>query len=354
MPVPSSIADLSQTPGSNSPAGSESPITTDNYLREYSAYIAQLRDGKNFTDPVTLASTTTTDIGAQNSLFVEITGTTTITGFGTTYNGPRFLRFTGILTLTHNATTLNLPGAANIATAAGDTAIAVPNSTPNGWNVVAFQRAALAPGIASSASTATTATTATNIASGGAGQIPYQSASGTTAMLAAGAATQVLIGGASAPAWQTSRLIAQVQESFSGAVATGTTVMVLDDTIPQNTEGDQYYSVAITPLSATSTLEIEALLNVSSSIATQFIAALFVDTTADALAAGRGSGAAGPTQPVQIAIKHSLTSGSTSARTYKLRAGATAAGTTTVNGVSGARSLGGVLLSGIRVTEILA
>lgn len=164
MPVPSSIADLSQTPGSNSPSGSESPITTDNYLREYSAYIAQLRDGKNFTDPVQLASATTTDIGAQNSLFVEITGTTTITGFGTTYNGPRFLRFTGILILTHNATTLNLPSAANITTAAGDTAIAVPNSTPNGWNVVHFQRAsgAALSGVVLGAATSSGLTMATS------------------------------------------------------------------------------------------------------------------------------------------------------------------------------------------------
>lgn len=100
-----------------------------------------LRDGKGFSVPVTLASAATTDIGAQNALAVEITGTTTITSFGTNYNGPRFLRFTGALLLTHSST-LNLPGAANITTAAGDTALAIPNSTPNGWNVVQFQRAA--------------------------------------------------------------------------------------------------------------------------------------------------------------------------------------------------------------------
>lgn len=150
MPVPSNLSDLSQTPGSNSPAGSENPNTTDDYLRTISAFLAQVRDGKNLTDPVTLASATTTDIGGQNSFFVEISGTTTITGFGTNYNGPRYLRFTGALTLTHNATTLNLPGNANITTAAGDTAIAVPNLTPNGWNIVQYQRAATAPGVATS------------------------------------------------------------------------------------------------------------------------------------------------------------------------------------------------------------
>ena len=44
MPVPSAITDLSQTAGSNFPTGSESPITTDNYLRQYAAFIAELRD----------------------------------------------------------------------------------------------------------------------------------------------------------------------------------------------------------------------------------------------------------------------------------------------------------------------
>jgi hypothetical protein len=47
--------------------------------------------------------------------------------------------------------------------------------------------------IGGSAGSATTATTATNLASGAAGSVPYQTASGTTAMLATG--TGVLVGG---------------------------------------------------------------------------------------------------------------------------------------------------------------
>lgn len=92
--------------------------------------------------PANLGSAATTDIGAQNTVLLNITGTTTITSFGTNYNGPRYLRFDGVLTLTHNATTLILPGGANITTAAGDSAIVVPNGTPaNGWRVVGYQRA---------------------------------------------------------------------------------------------------------------------------------------------------------------------------------------------------------------------
>ena len=74
----------------------------------------------------TLASATTTDLGTIPSRNVSITGTTTITGLGSTALTSRpiyFVRFTGILTLTYNATSLILPGSANITTAAGDSAI---------------------------------------------------------------------------------------------------------------------------------------------------------------------------------------------------------------------------------------
>ena len=93
-----------------------------------------------------IASATTTDIGAQNTNFLRVTGTTTITGFGTNYNGPRFLRFAGVLTLTHGSA-LILPGAANITTAAGDMAIAIPKATTgtaDGW-LVLYQRASGLP-----------------------------------------------------------------------------------------------------------------------------------------------------------------------------------------------------------------
>lgn len=47
MPVPASINDLSTTAASNSPAGTESPATLDDYQRAHASFIAQLRDGVN-------------------------------------------------------------------------------------------------------------------------------------------------------------------------------------------------------------------------------------------------------------------------------------------------------------------
>lgn len=138
MPVPSDISELSQTAGSNNPPGSESPITTDDYLRTYASFIATLRDGKGFSTEVDVASAATCDIGAANAMFLRVTGTTTITSFGANYNGPRFIRFGGALTLTHNASTLILPGGVSIVTAAGDTCIAVPIGA-SGWQVLFYQ-----------------------------------------------------------------------------------------------------------------------------------------------------------------------------------------------------------------------
>jgi hypothetical protein len=113
------MSDLSITAASNSPAGSEAPISTDDFHRAIQA-ILRTTNAKGSD----IASATTTDIGAATAEFVDVTGTTTITGLGTIAAGiVRTVRFTGALTLTHNGTSLILPGAANITTAANDTAI---------------------------------------------------------------------------------------------------------------------------------------------------------------------------------------------------------------------------------------
>ncbi|MGO4334949.1 hypothetical protein AB4037_08540 [Labrys sp. KB_33_2] len=92
-----------------------------------------------------LASAATTDLGTISSRNIGITGTTTITSFGSAASTAfplYFLTFAGALTLTHNATSLILPGAANILTRAGDTAIALYLGSGN-WQVITYQRASL-------------------------------------------------------------------------------------------------------------------------------------------------------------------------------------------------------------------
>jgi hypothetical protein len=93
-----------------------------------------------------IASATTTDLSTATGEYVSITGTTTITAFGTVSAGAtRILNFAGILTLTYNATSLIIPGSANITTAAGD--IAVVRSLGSGnWVVQAYIPRGLIPG----------------------------------------------------------------------------------------------------------------------------------------------------------------------------------------------------------------
>jgi hypothetical protein len=92
-----------------------------------------------------MASAATVNLANATGTLVNITGTVTITALGTVAAGAeRVLVFGGALILTYNATSLILPGAANIATAAGD--IAVMRSLGGGnWRCVSYQRAAVAP-----------------------------------------------------------------------------------------------------------------------------------------------------------------------------------------------------------------
>lgn len=97
---------------------------------------------------VTIASASSVAIGAAVSNSVIITGTTTITSFDTVTAGVhRYVEFSGILTLTHNGTSLILPGAANITTAAGDTAVFESLGSGN-WRCMFYSRASGLPIVA--------------------------------------------------------------------------------------------------------------------------------------------------------------------------------------------------------------
>ena len=74
--------------------------------------------------------------------------------------------------------------------------------------------------IGGNAATATSATTATNLAGGAAGSVPYQTASGTTAMLTAGTDGYVLKLASGLPTWaaSTSGTVTSVAQSFTGGL----------------------------------------------------------------------------------------------------------------------------------------
>lgn len=496
----------------------------------------------------TVASATTCDIGAAATRFVSITGTTTITSFGTTASTFVFGRFTGALTLTHNGTSLILPGAANITTVAGDTFFAVSDSSGN-WRVHYYNRGSNLPilnsaaaaytlfgnptgssavkseftigsltqkaspgandkvpivdvsasdqlkwatvssvsaagsvaslngqtgaltlvaagavfnlGLAASvsgnaltvaikdaagsdpsasspvvisfrnatASTGTPSTLSVSAAAsltvssgstlGASNNTPFHllivgfndagtfrlgvmnaSASGVIyPCLSTGIASSTAEGGAGAAdsagvfytgtavtlkayavlgrlSWTATPLatagtwangpdrvelvhadfkypgeIIQQVRGGGSAYASGTTQIPIDDTIPQNTEGTQFYTQAITPTSQANWLAIDANLFLGTSAASWLIGALFQDSTADALATGLNfTGTAATIMPTPIrAVMLANTASST---TFKLRGGGNSAATFSVNGVSGGRYLGGTLQSHLTITEI--
>jgi len=165
--------------------------------------------------------------------------------------------------------------------------------------------------------------------------------------------TAILFGSPNPPSGATVSKLVQVVNTQTGAVATGTTVLPLDDTIPQNTEGTEFMTLAVTPTSATNKLRVEVVVLASLTPAPDnLIVALFQDTTADALAAAfQFIGTS--TAATIVVFSHYMTSGTTSSTTFKVRAGMNGAGTVTFNGQSGSRKLGGVIASSITISEIV-
>lgn len=149
--------------------------------------------------------------------------------------------------------------------------------------------------------------------------------------------------------------VIQVKSTNFSAVASGTTLVPEDDTMPQITEGTEFMTQAITPLLSTSRLFITATCFVSQSLNTNnaIIGALFKDAGANALAAAdqfSNVGSAG----YRLQFSHDAASGSTSAATYRVRIGVVNASTLTFNGFGGTRRFGGISLSSLAIIEYKA
>lgn len=136
----------------------------------------------------------------------------------------------------------------------------------------------------------------------------------------------------------------------TGAVATGTTVIPADDTIPQVGEGNQYMSLAVTPSSAINVLVIRHSGLYATSAGTILTVTLHQDGAADASAVS--SDIIG-VDPRNIDVTYQQLAGTTSASTFTIRAGPTA-GTLTFNGSAGVRRYGGKVSSYLEIQEIFA
>lgn len=132
---------------STAPAGtSDTQVATTQFASTAAVAGGKFTNAINYATPATVASTATTDIGAATSNVVNVTGTTTITSFGTIAAGAvRIVNFSDALTLTYNATSLILPGSANIVTVAGDVGVFESLGSGN-WQCVSYTKRNAVPG----------------------------------------------------------------------------------------------------------------------------------------------------------------------------------------------------------------
>lgn len=132
MPVPNTMADLAPLASSNFPTGTESiGNSLDNYIRAISAILRSTYAVAG----ATIASASTTDIGAADGESVIITGSATINSLGTGYIGCyRELRFTGNPTIV-NGSNIALPGGLSISVATGEV-LAFRCTASGGWTLV--------------------------------------------------------------------------------------------------------------------------------------------------------------------------------------------------------------------------
>jgi hypothetical protein len=149
--------------------------------------------------------------------------------------------------------------------------------------------------------------------------------------------------------------VVQVAYMEDGAVATGTTVFVDDDTIPQITEGIQFMTLSIIPKSATNKLMVDVIYNIIGSYTggQSVVGAVFnTDFHATNALAASYNGVSNDYSINSLPIRFYVVAGTTSSTTFRFRGASCSPGTMTFNGRASAGKLGGVLLSSMTITEI--
>lgn len=152
----------------------------------------------------------------------------------------------------------------------------------------------------------------------------------------------------------TSLSISQYLYTSTNSVSTLSTPILRNDTIPINTDGDEVITLSITPKSATSILIIQFDGSYTNDVTcNDSAAALFQDSTVNALAAiGYRMSATGEC----FNLIYSMTSGTTSSTTFKIRCGqgSSGGGPSYLNAdTSGNRLMGGVCSAFLSITEYL-
>lgn len=146
--------------------------------------------------------------------------------------------------------------------------------------------------------------------------------------------------------------IVQVRYLNDTSYTTGSTQIPSDDTLPQNTEGFQVMSLAITPKASANVLTHTHRLGImASSAGTQLTAALFQDSTASAVAVVM-SEITGANSLTAMTIDYVMVAGTTSATTFAIRIGGNGGGTVEFGGRAGSALMSTAIHSNMRILEI--
>jgi len=150
-------------------------------------------------------------------------------------------------------------------------------------------------------------------------------------------------------------VVVQQIRNATSALTINSTILPWDDTIPQQTEGDEILTVSITPTSASSVLVIEATCMGSiDGVERKMGMAIFRDSTSDAIAATSLNASADTSvsdYSMSGSIKTYVSATSTSPTTFKLRVGNEVGAGSSVNGYTTGRIYGGVANTSLFVTE---
>ena len=139
----------------------------------------------------------------------------------------------------------------------------------------------------------------------------------------------------------------------NGTVATGTTIIPADNTIPQNTEGTQFISKSIAPSSAANVLRVNATVQLQYTASGYIISALFQDSISNALTAQLAYYGADQ-NPFSHSIAYEMIAGATAQTTFKVRSGGGVAGTVTFSGNNSSSLFSGIMASTLKIEEIMA
>lgn len=148
----------------------------------------------------------------------------------------------------------------------------------------------------------------------------------------------------------------QLQRVLNATVSTGNTAAVpADDTIPQNTEGNQLMStVSITPSSTANALAIHHHGQYSNDgAAAPWACSLFQDAVANSLLTTENHESAANFSR-SVDLFHCMVAATIASTTFKIRVGNAGNNSFTINGEAGTRLYGGVQTSVLEVEEIMA